>query len=252
MFTPDDGASQNVAKFYKSTDGITWTQIGSTVTTAGAVVLKDWITAGTYSYLLGGFQACSNVTSFRIHEVDIRNGENGPSVVPRLPDGWGAFGAFVTCPMVGAPVLTVVNGARPGATIAYLDDATRRPRITPDYGQSLTILASSHNETRKTGRSWYAAYAAWVTNVRGRLGTGIVALTQNPQRPAAIYPIEHARRRLDLAGFAKVLGIDVIDTYAAFLAHTGWETDYMADDVHPNATGANVIRDRIKAAFDAS
>jgi lysophospholipase L1-like esterase len=49
-----------------------------------------------------------------------------------------------------------------------------------------------------------------------------------------------------------VLGIDVIDTYAAFLLDPTWATDYMADNIHTNATGANIIRDRIKAAFDAS
>ncbi|HNG55297.1 MAG TPA: hypothetical protein PLR85_18070, partial [Nitrospira sp.] len=37
IFTPDDGAGNRVFRAYKSPDGETWTQIGSTVTTPGAV-----------------------------------------------------------------------------------------------------------------------------------------------------------------------------------------------------------------------
>jgi hypothetical protein len=37
----DDGASQRVNKFYTSTDGTSWTQLGTTITTAGATSIFD-------------------------------------------------------------------------------------------------------------------------------------------------------------------------------------------------------------------
>jgi hypothetical protein len=37
----DDGASQRVNKFYTSTDGTSWTQLGTTITTAGATSISD-------------------------------------------------------------------------------------------------------------------------------------------------------------------------------------------------------------------
>jgi hypothetical protein len=247
--TPDDGSGNYVYKTYKSTNGITWTQIGSTITTAGAIVLKDQVAQGL-AYQLGSQGAATNVTSIRIHEVQIRDGIDGPSIAARYPDGWGSYGAGTTCPVVGSPELTVVNGSKVGADITYLDNATRLKKLTPDYGQMLTILSCSHNHVQMTGRAWYSAYSAWVANVKARLGTGITALTQNPQTSAALGNASQSRRRLDLVGFSKALGIDFIDTYAAFLSHSGWENDYMSDTVHPNAAGAQVIMDEIKSAFD--
>ena len=249
--TPNDGSGNFVYKTYKSTDGISWTQIGTTITQAGVIVLKDQVAAG-FQYKLGSQGAATNVTSVKIHEVQIRDGIGGPTVAPRNPDGWGGYGAGATCPLVGAPILTVVNGAKPGADIAYLDESTRRLKLTPDYSQSLAILSCSHNQGQMAGRSWYATYSAWVANVKARLGSGITALTQNPQTAAALDPASQARRRLDLLGFAKPLGIDVIDTFSAFISHAGWEADYMADTVHPNSTGALAIRDKIKTAFDVA
>lgn len=250
VFTPNDGAGNRTAKFYRSTDGITWTQIGTTVTTAGAVVLSDRIAASTNSaYLLGGVGAATNSTAFKFYEVDIRDGENGPGIVPRLPDLWSVFGAGTTQPVVGAPILTITSGAHPGATISYLDDATRKKRLTPDYGNAVAFLSASHNQTRSTGRVWYAEFLAWVNSVRTLLGVPLVAVTQNPQRAAATYSAEHARRRLELVGFGPGMAVHVIDTYAAFLANPAWSTELMADDVHPNAAGQAVWRDAVLAAF---
>ena len=245
VFNPNDGSGNRTAKFYKSTDGITWTQIGTTVTTAGTVVLSDRLAVGSIpAYLLGGVGAATNVTALKFYEVDIRNGADGPSIVPRLPDLWASYGAGTPHPFVGAPVLTFVNGSRSGASIDYLNDATRRLRLTPDYGAVVTLLSSSHNETTYIGRAWRARYAQWVTDVLARTGTGIAAMTQNPETSDATYSLEHARRRCELLSFGPALGIDVIDTWQDFL-DAGWPGTLMADDVHPNATGSDVWRDVI-------
>jgi hypothetical protein len=252
VFNPNDGAGNRVAKFYKSTDGIAWTQVGTTVTTAGAVTLSDRIAGGS-TYLLGNQGAATNTSAVRIFEVDIRNGENGPSIGPRLPEHWAYYGANTSHAIVGAPIATLVNGAKTGANIAYLDEATRRKLLTPDYGQQVTILSDSHNELGVTGARWGNAYATWVSDVRALVGPALIAITQNPEIPGAtgLYQTEHARRRLDLLGFAKSLGLDVIDTYKVFTDYgAAWTTDLMGDNVHPNAAGSDLQRDVIKAAFD--
>jgi hypothetical protein len=150
LFTPNDGAGNRVLKCYLSDDGLTWTQLGTTVTTAGAVALFNAATEDPYSgFGLGGTAVGAYQPWIgQIHEVDIRDGQDGPPVAPRLPDLWSRIVTgtpTVSAPTVGAPVLTIVNGSHPGGNIAYLGDATRLPKMTPDYGQALVLTSSSHN-----------------------------------------------------------------------------------------------------------
>ena len=57
----DDGSSQRVCKFYTSDDGVSWTQLGTTITTAGTTSIHDnaspveigTITLGTSANLIG-------------------------------------------------------------------------------------------------------------------------------------------------------------------------------------------------------
>ena len=250
VFTPNDGAGNRVAKFYKSVDGVAWTQVGTTITTVGAVTLFDAIAAGSrYQIAEVGTSAFGG---YKIYEVDVRDGVAGASIVPILPDLWGYYGSGTRMLIVGAPTLTVVNGSQSGANIAILNDATRRKMLLPNYGQVLTILSTSHNETRADGGTFAARYAEWVTDTRTRHpGAGMLAITQNPETSAAVYWVEHGRRRLALMGFGKTLGIDVLDTYRAFIDYGAWDPGLMGDAVHPNAAGSDLLRDTIKAAIFA-
>lgn len=258
VFTPDDGAGNRVAKFYKATDGVAWTQVGTTITTAGVVVLKDQIAAGS-TYLLGETGASSG-NGVTIYHVDLRDGDGGPSVMPRRPDLWAEYGAgpgFPETQLVGAPVLTVVNGSRSGATIAYLNEPTRRKMLTPDYGQLVTFLSASHNETRAGGNDWATIYQAFIAGVRGRLPEGsMIGLTQNPELPGNFYTHAHARRRLGLIAFAPGAGIGVIDIMQAFYNYgPGWTTALMyggADLTHPNSNGSVVWTNAIYAHLRAT
>lgn len=246
LFNPDDGAGNRVTKFYTGDDGVAWTQLGTTVTTAGAVTVFTETTTG---YQLGGIDSAV-APGADIFEVQIRNGDGGPQVVPSLPDGWGVYGGATTNATVsGAPVLTIVNGCNAGSGITYLGDATRLPKLTPDYGQAAIFLSTSHNETRKMGAQWITAYTGWIASVRARLPHGaLIPLTQNPELAGAQYSGMHAQRRMDLIAWSRSAGVDLIDTYGAFLADgRDLATVLLADTIHPSLVGSGLWADTIMA-----
>lgn len=249
LFTPDDGAGNKVLKCYTSDDGATWTQLGTTQTSAGAVTLFN----PNLGYEVGGVAAGVGSSGLKVYEVRIRNGENGPNVVPALPDLWPPYninGAQV----VGAPICTIVNGSHPGANIAYLGDSVRLPKMTPDYGQVVALLSTSHNEGLSQGLLWSNLLTTWLAAVKARLPLAPpVLLTQNPETPASTnWAAEHARRHTDSLAYARINRIDVIDTYRAFIDYGDWAADLMGDNVHPNAAGSNLWRDVVLAAYDAT
>lgn len=236
------------AKFYLSSDGQTWTQLGTTMTLS-PVVLSNRLG----DYRLGGHGTVGTEAGVNIYAVDIRDGENGRSIVPRLPDLWSWYGAGTRMDIAGAPVLTVVNGSHPGAGISYLGQQSRLNQLTPDYGQRLTFISTSHNEARAIGGQWGAKLRSFVHQVLELLpGAGVIAVTQNPQVSAATYSREHARRRIDTIGFGKSMGLDVIDTYGMFVGNPNWSGQWMADQVHPNTAGQRAWADMLIEAFDAA
>jgi hypothetical protein len=249
-FNPNDGAGNRVTTFYQSTDGITWTTLG-TNTTAGAVTLFD---ATIANYWLGGGASSAAATATKIYEVQVRDGDTGKCVTPCKPDLWSRYGVSTDCPVVGAPVLTMLSGSMSGAGITYLGDATRLPKMTPDYGQVLTLLSDGHNETWAQGAYWQSIYAAWVTAVKARLPVApAVGIAQNPERTATMYWSEDASRRLGLLAFARALGIGVIDVFKAFTDYGNWQVDLMNDDIHPNAAlGYPLWTTTIKNLLDKS
>lgn len=249
VFTPDDGAGNKTTAFYKSTDGVTWTQVGTTVTTAGAVTLFNPTSIG---YQIGGVADAVAPIQPRIHEVWISGGGSSAPVVPVLPELWPRVNA-TSAQIVGAPVLTIVNGSMPGAGISYLGDSTRLPKMTPPFGQVLTILSDSHNETSKTGDYWVSTYDTWRAQVQARLpGAPTVLIAQNPELPASTWSQEHDRRRADLLAYARAQRLPLLDVYGAFTAVSGWETSHMLDSIHPNPTGSALWMQTVRAAFDAA
>lgn len=248
VFTPDDGAGNRTTAFYKSTDGVTWTQVGTTTTTVGTVTLFN---SGT-GYEIGGTVGGVGNNTLRVHEVAIHAGTGTPSIVPALPDLWPGISA-TAAQVVGAPILTFVNGSQPGAGIAYLGDSTRLPKMTPDFGQLVTFLSDSHNESTSTGRGWIANYDTWRLAVVARLqAAAVVVVSQNPETSASATYREHASRQIDLVSYAAARRVDLVDVYNAFLADSSWQSDYMVDSIHPNTTGSTVWAALVKAAFDAS
>jgi len=247
LFNPNDGGGNRVAKFYTSDDGFTWVQLGTTVTTAGAVTVNNPLP--TNGYWLGGIYN-SPATGIKIYAVDVRDGDTGPSLVPRLPDLWSPA-AFGTAQAIsGAPILTIVNGSHPGANITYLNNATRLPKMVPNFGQSVCFLSDSHNEAYITSAPWGALYKTWTDSVKTKLPhAAIVAMTQNPETSANLLARVHARRRLDLLGFRSTQALEVMDIYKVFM-DAGFPGSLMTDDKHPNLAGSTLWATHVKKRID--
>ena len=76
-FDVDNGASGNDVKFWTSNDGSTWTQLGTTVTTAGVAS----IFAGTGQVTLGSTANTGAALAGKIYRAQILNGIDGTKVL---------------------------------------------------------------------------------------------------------------------------------------------------------------------------
>lgn len=237
--------------FYTSSDGNTWTQLGTTLAhTDGAL-----FNAAT-PYELGGRQGATQSGVCKIYRVDVRDGLSGAPIVPRLPALWGATqGAAAT--VVGAPTLTIVNGSHPGADLAYWTDAFVA-KASPSCGQRLAFVSLAHNELANSGPEFASRYAAVLALVKAHApGVPVVCLTQNPQKSprTAAFIAAQAARRVDIQTVAPTVGGSSIDTYQAFLDAGLATTVQDIDGVHTtNAsvggapTGSQVWCDAVRSA----
>ena len=245
----DNGASGRTVRFYDSTDGVTWTQIGADVTTAGVTSLFDSTTdwqAGARGGSLGG----GPMFRGKLYHVEVRNGINGPLVLPAKPEAW-TIQAPNPPTYGGSPTVTFVNGSHPGASMTYLLDATRFQRMTPNYGQSLAIVSCSHNDSTRTGTAYLADWTTMLANLRAKFPlAGIAASTQNPKTAPATNIREHTIRAAQIIGWASRNRVGVVDARRAFSEDArGLAVLLASDGVHPTAAGSQLWADTVTAAL---
>ncbi len=244
VFTPS-----STIRYYTSPDGGTWTQLGTGVTISDTPALGTVYNAAQ-PYELGGRQGAIGSADARIYEVDVRDGEGGKPIVPRLPALWGAT-ASNAAQVAGAPVFTLVNGSHPGADIAYWTQA-RVDKALAGWGQRLGFVSLGHNELAHSGPTFVSRYAALLASIKTRCpGVPLVALTQNPQKSPRVadYITAQATRRSDIIAAAASAGAASVDTYAAFEAAGTGSTVNSSDGVHPTTTGSELWRDAVQTAL---
>lgn len=252
----DNGAAGHDVKFYQSTDGAAWTQVGSTITTAGVTTVFQ-PTAWPFEFGSRNLAGEPLTAGSHVYEVQVLDGINGPLVTPPNPCAWllpSVSGGGFTGTINGAPVLDVFNGSKPGAGLSYLNDATRLPKMLPLVAPLVIFLSDSHNENQTSGPPFITSYKAWVDAVKARhIGVPIVAMTQNPEQAPAVYWKAHAKRRPEITAVAAATNISVIDTYGAFVADARGITALLqGDGLHPNTEGSIVWKTAVKAAYDAA
>lgn len=232
----DNGAGGYDVKFYTSTNGATWTQLGATVTTAVVTTLFDAVTF----YEIGG-RGTNTTLSGKLYEVRIRNGIAGPLILPAFPEQWMPFDSSAPEP-AGAPVLAIVGGSMPGQGLTYLSDATRLPKLLRAYSLRAVLLSTSHNDGYSIDKAYLSSYSSWITAVKTNAVEAVpVVVTQNPKvSPVAAQTIAvHAKRREKLLALAQQLGYPSIDGYQGFLDASGVPNASLiqADGIHPTVTG---------------
>ena len=260
----DNGQGGYTVTAYVGDDGLTWTQTGQTVTTAGITSVYG---GGTQEYEIGGRATNAQTAPGKYYEVQIRDGIDGVIVNPQPIDSWTRYIAsdvLTFDAFGGSPTLYVINGSHPGADLTYLTDAARLPKMFPPMPGALVFLSCSHNDREYVGTSLLARWDAALSTLRARIGgtASFCVITQNPE----IAPIElalrqnNSRRRRDRLAWAARNALYSIDTYKAFLDDPrGVAALLQADGIHPTLDGANTAAqtgsrlwaDTVTAAFKA-
>lgn len=246
----NDGAGNNTVKFFTSTDdGTTWTQLGTTLTTAGTI-------AGYFNavanYEIGAYSNNSNPFTGKIGRVEVRNGVNGPMVTPMYPDNWGLWTSGIS--LGGSPMITILNGSKPGANISYLNDSVRAPKmLLKGYGTQVVILSESHNDVTLISDPFLSQWDTWLSRVRAAHPYAPVAVgLQNPRIAPADNIDAHRFRQTSLIQWANSKGFGLVNVFDAFNKDSrGLAALVQAvDGVHPtDAAGSPLWADTYVAAM---
>lgn len=247
----NNGASGNSLIFYTSSDGSSWSQLGSTVVTTGVTS----IFAGSAPYQMTSLDSSFGSTyAGEVYWAEVRDGigATGVSLVPPLPDTWdqASLSTSGTILIGGSPTILLVNGSEGGQNLAYWSNATRKSHVLSPHAASLVITSSGHNEAYYTNGAWLTTLNAWQAIVTALVpNVPSCYLTQNPAKsPVVQNEIDvRARRGNALMTWARSqVGVYAIDTYLAFTDATN---QVSSDGTHPNAAGEAVWRDYVYSAL---
>lgn len=240
----DNGAGSYELRFFYSTDGNSWTQIGSTITGATTAIFNP------NARLMIGIREGSDIFNGKIYKVIIKDGigigakpiaspDFGtafPSGVPTFTDAEGNIysnGGGVTYGH-GKPSLTIYNGSKSGASIAYTTDETRFALQTPVEMQ-MSFINYGHNHG--TNVDFYATYEGLIDKLLAKYPyMGIACVAQNPQQPPEVNIIPHAIRCNQIIALSARYDYGICNVFKKFLDR-GDFSDWMADGCHPNQIG---------------
>lgn len=253
----DNGASGYNVLFYTSPDGSTWTQLGSTVTTATATSVFD-----STAVLMVGSRSGSGITQpGKIYQADFYS---GITATPTLLASWqagemwrsatsGALTGYdvagnlwtgnslaLAQNITGAPTITIRNASVSGQALAYFTDVTRFAKINTGRVR-LTFTSLSHNEGgtyNNGGDLYYTDFDAFLTQiVTLNPSTGVVVVGQNPKTsPQTTDQIHNHQDRIRaLCELAGVRNHGWIDVYTAMISNTA--TYVSNDGIHPTTAG---------------
>lgn len=256
----DNGAAQYAVTFYTSTDGTTWTQLGTVKTAAGvssvfdsAISLRICNRGGTNgggdifaADFYNGIGANNTlIASWRAGEM-WRSGSavgviDGYDVCGNL---WSGNSPALTQGITGAPVLTIRNASVGGQALSYFTDATRFPKINTGRVR-MTMISLSHNEggtyVNTQGDLYYTNTSSFLSQIATlNPATAIVLHGQNPKASPVTTDVinGHKDRIRGVAELAANLDHGFVDAYTAM---AGNEATYVGSDgVHPTTAGSTL------------
>lgn len=236
----DNGATGSDVKFYTSTDGATWTQLGTTVTTAGVTS----IAAAVGTTMVAGSRNGGGADYFNgdFYWVEARSGIQGISVCPPMLDDWDQITTATSVAFNGAPVLMALCGSQSGQNLAYFNDPTRRPKLLIPHGQDAVFISTSHNEGNATNTTWLTAFAAYATAMKTALpNVPIIPVAQNPTGPTLAQNIreQRAARGAQLMTYAAATaGLYGVDPWPAFIGADLSVVIEPSDGIHPTQSNS--------------
>jgi len=229
----NNGGGGYTVTFETATVYGSWTVVGTVTTAAGTTSVFD----STATLTLGARGQTGGAASFmngRIYGAEVRNGIGGELVAPALPELWSR--RSTTTLMYGSPVLTIVSGSHAGQGSVYLGESTRIKKLTPNYGQALTIVSTSHNEGIYVGNEFLGFLDTLFSGIVGRLPYSALAITaQNIKKAPAANVREHNQRcgrSIPIYAAAKNYGL--VNAYRVVSAD-----DVNADGTHPDPAGSS-------------
>lgn len=255
----NNGSGGNEAKFYTSTDGSNWTQLGTTSTIASTTSVFDSTTSLQFMGR-GGSPISSIGKDVRFYEAQVFGSLDGTnlmawidagSVPPRTSatssvyyDDMGNVGTitYASSTVVGSPRLCLFSASVGGQTLSYSYDAAR---FVMQSGGALNVafINYSHNETTTVA---YRTPLKALTDliVAKNPMCAIVGVLQNKRISPATYIEEHEIRIGVMAQYMAEIGGDVLDFFGIVNA-----ADMKADGVHPDDANASVMAKMAAAAY---
>lgn len=240
----NNGSGGNTLTYFYSTDnGATWVTLTGGGVNSGFAGVATLHNPSTFEYELGGRNGGAAPFLGKIYETRI-SGVIGSqdSVVSRHPDNWIPSGAGVT--IGGSPMLTVVSGGVGGASVTYLNDATRCPKMClTGYHTLAVILSCSHNDQGRRGPTYLADWDTWLTRIRTKLPYAALAVsTQNRRVSPATWINEHRFRQDDIRMWAAKNSASLIDAHRAFDESPLSSAQLIqGDGIHPTSAVGQVL-----------
>jgi hypothetical protein len=244
----DNGASGHDIKYYTSSDGATWTQLGTTRTGVGTTS----IFASTATMNVGRRAGGGGFVG-KVYRAIIRSGIDGkiiaspdaglgfPPGTTTMKDAEGNTWTIPSASGVGSPMVLLLNSSCAGQGVAYSADVARFALQTPIEPQ-LSFINYSHNEADAEVTYQTEVEALATALLTKYTNTGVVCVTQNPQHsPRTVANINaHAIRNRQIALTAAKNDYGLIDCYRAIAELNSIATYVQGDGVHPTVAGFSV------------
>jgi hypothetical protein len=232
----DNGAAGNTVKFYTSTDGVAWSQLGSDAVNSGVTSIFN----SSAPYQLASRNTALTGTSLIGYRwVQVKDAlSNGKDVVPSLVDKWAQI-APADVVAAGGPLIVVMNGGCPTRRVDYYDDPVRRPKLLSAVLPDVIFIADGHNYSQSPAGDFVRDYETFVHHVQDwRPGVPIIVTTQNPKTTAVLNAAQVQYQKRQTAALATAAeswrGVTVLDTQQAY---TDTSTQVGSDGVHPSEPG---------------
>ena len=241
----DNGAGQYAVSFYTSSDGDTWTQLGTTVLGTTGTIAGVYNPPSAAYYLGTGGSAGGGPALGKIYYVKVlEGGINGRNVLPTHPiDDFATVNSGDTGTVSVGQTLTIHNASVAGQGLTYHSDATRLAKTLLPSENSFVTINTTHNDVNNL-IAGSESIAVWETLLSAittlRTSASITAVLQNPEISPAGWYRNHNLQVAALRSYFGRKNVDVADFNQAILSTGAVATYTAADGVHPNAVGSAI------------